>query len=109
MGIFDNISGSFSKIFDPIVNGTKQIVAPFSSVFEKGDKYITAVGNKAGDVIDKAIDLPGKIVDTAGNLGGKVIDIGGSILDKGLSFLSSPFTLIFIGVGLFLVIMLIKK
>jgi len=109
MGIFDNFSGSFGKIFDPVVNVAKQVTMPFASVFQTSDKYITAVGNKVGDVVDKSIEIPGKLIDTAGNLGSKVVDIGGSILNKGLDILSSPFTIILIAGGLFLVIMLLRK
>jgi phage-related protein len=109
MGIFDNFSGSVGKIFDPVVNVAKQVTMPFASVFQTGDKYISAVGNKVGDTVDKITDLPGKVVDTVGNLGGKIVDVGGGILNKFTDIISSPFTIILIAGGLFLVVMLLRK
>ena len=49
MGFLDGFS-SISKIFDPVVNVVKAVSTPFTSLLGNSDKYITAVGNKAGDI-----------------------------------------------------------
>ena len=109
MGIFDGVKDFFSGIGDTVTNVAKTVVSPLAPIFGNSDKYITAIGNKAGDIIDKVIDVPGKIVDTVGNVGTGIVNTAGGVLNKGLDILSSPFTFIFLGVGAFLIIMLLRK
>lgn len=108
MGVFDGISDFFSGIGGTVSNVAKTVVSPFETIFNIGDKYVTAVGNKAGNIIDKTIEIPGKIIDGVSNIGGKVVDATGGILNKGFDLLTSPLTLILIGGGIFLFIMLMK-
>lgn len=105
MSFLDNFKSSFSGsqwFNNPVVNFAKTSLSPALGLVE-------SFSGSAGKALENVSQVPGKVVDSVSNIGGKIVDTGAGILNKFSDIITSPFTLILLAGGLFLLVMILRK